>query len=231
MKRYDLNGVWQLKVLGENVYNIPKEYVDAAVPGTVFGTYVENGMMPDPFYRENELDAVKFADNDFAYRKCFYLEAGQLEEADRLLLVFEGIDTLADIYVNGQLVETVFNMHVRHEIDVLDVVRQGENELKVIIHSPIKYIKEENEKIFAGGSPDAMEGYTHLRKAHCMFGWDWGPRLPDSGIFRPVYLLGEKRARLKEVYVTQEHEDGRVRLSFDVQVEEAVKTTAGLRGE
>ena len=224
MKRYDLNGTWQLKVLGENVYNIPEEYVDAAVPGTVFGTYVANGMMPDPFYRENELEAVKLADKDFEYRRCFSLEAGQLEEAGRLLLVFEGIDTLADIYVNGQHVESTFNMHVRHEIDILGVVKQGENELRVVLHSPVKYIKEENEKVFAGGSPDAMEGYTHLRKAHCMFGWDWGPRLPDSGIFRPVYLLSEKQARLKEVYVTQEHEDGRVRLSFDVQVEEAVRT-------
>ncbi|MDE5679706.1 MAG: glycoside hydrolase family 2 protein, partial [Lachnospiraceae bacterium] len=181
-------------------------------------------MMPDPFYRENELEAVKLADNDFEYRRCFSLEAGQLEEAGRLLLVFEGIDTLADIYVNGQHVESTFNMHVRHEIDILGVVKQGENELRVVLHSPVKYIKEENEKVFAGGSPDAMEGYTHLRKAHCMFGWDWGPRLPDSGIFRPVYLLSEKQARLKEVYVTQEHEDGRVRLSFDVQVEEAVRT-------
>ena len=220
MKRYDLNGSWQLKVLGENIYHIPEEYVEAKVPGTVFGTYVENGMMPDPYYRENELTAVKLADNDFVYRKCFVLAEEQLH-ADRLLLVFEGIDTLADIYVNGQLVETVFNMHVRHEIDVLDVVRQGENELKVVLHSPTKYIKAENEKVYAGGSTDAMEGYPHLRKAHCMFGWDWGPRLPDSGIFRPVYLLAVKKARLKEVYVRQEHTEGRVRLSFDVLLEEA----------
>ncbi len=220
MKRYDLNGVWQLKVLGENVYHIPEEYVEAKVPGTVFGTYVENGMMPDPYYRENELTAVKLADNDFVYRKCFVLEEEQLQ-ADRLLLVFEGIDTLADIYVNGQIVETVFNMHVRHEIDVLDVVRQGENELKVVLHSPTKYIKAENEKVYTGGSTDAMEGYPHLRKAHCMFGWDWGPRLPDLGIFRPVYLLAVKKARLKEVYVRQEHTEGRVRLSFDVLLEEA----------
>ena len=163
MKRYDLNGVWQLKVLGENVYHIPEEYVEAKVPGTVFGTYVENGMMPDPYYRENELTSVKLADNDFVYRKCFVLEEEQLQ-ADRLLLVFEGIDTLADIYVNGQIVETVFNMHVRHEIDVLDVVRQGENELKVVLHSPTKYIKAENEKVYTGGSTDAMEGYPHLRK-------------------------------------------------------------------
>lgn len=221
MKRYDLNGSWELKVLGENVYHIPEEYVEAKVPGTVFGTFVENGMMPDPYYRENELEAVKLADNDFEYRKCFALHDEQLK-TDRLLLVFEGIDTLADIYVNGCLVETVFNMHVRHEIDVLDRVRQGENELKVVLHSPTKYIKEENEKVFAGGSTDAMEGYPHLRKAHCMFGWDWGPRLPDLGIFRPVYLLAEKKARLKEVYVRQAHEEGRARLSFDVLLEEAV---------
>ncbi|MGN1148187.1 MAG: glycoside hydrolase family 2 protein, partial [Lachnospiraceae bacterium] len=213
-----LDGEWKLRVLGENIFHIPEEYVSAAVPGTVYTTYVENGMMPDPFYRENELEAMKLSNNDFEYLKEFTIEEEQLL-FDRLLLVFEGIDTLADIYLNGKHLDSTCNMHCRYEYDVLNLVKAGENELRVVLHSPVKYIQEENEKVYTGGSWDAMEGYPHLRKAHCMFGWDWGPRLPDAGIFRPVYLLGIRKARIRNVYVRQQHEMDRVVLSFDTDIE------------
>ena len=220
MKQYSLNGNWQLKILGENVYHIPEEYVECKVPGTVFGTYVENGSMPDPYYRENELEAVLMADNDYEYRKQFFLEESQLD-SDRLLLVFEGIDTLSDVYLNGRKLGSTCNMHTRYEFDVFGAAKAGENELKVVIHSPVKYIRQENEKIYTGGSGDAMEGYPHLRKSHCMFGWDWGLRLPDSGIFRPVYLLGVSRARLEDVRIEQIHRNGKVHLRAIVNAEYA----------
>ena len=64
-----------------------------------------------------------------------------------------------------------------------------------------------------------MRGCSYLRKAHCMYGWDWGPRLPDAGIWRPVSLLGVDRARLDNVYVTQKHEAGSVTLDFRADIE------------
>lgn len=220
MEKYSLDGKWQLKILGENVYHIPEEYVECRVPGTVFGTYIENGSMPDPYYRENELVAVQLADNDFEYRKPIFLEESQLS-TDRLLLVFEGIDTLADVYLDGQLLGCTCNMHTRYEFDMPDTVRAGEHELKVVIHSPVQYIRRENEKVYTGGSGDAMEGYPHLRKSHCMFGWDWGLRLPDSGIFRSVYLLGIRKARIGDVRIEQTHRDGKVYLQAIVEAEDA----------
>lgn len=220
MEKYCLDGKWQLRILGENVYHIPETFVECAVPGTVFGTFVDNGSMPDPYYRENELEAVQMADNDFEYLRRFSLEEGQLH-TDRLLLVFEGIDTLADIYLNGQHLGSAENMHTRWEYDVLGTVAVGENELRVVLHSPVKYIREENEKVYTGGSADAMEGYPHLRKSHCMFGWDWGLRLPDSGIFRPVYLLGLKKARFSDVRIEQTHKEGEVVLRAVVNAESA----------
>ncbi len=223
MNQYSLNGEWKLKVLGDNVYDIPQSYVSSTVPGTVYGTYLDNGMMPDPYYRENELDAVKLADNDFEYVKKFNIDKEQLAY-DRLLLVFEGIDTLGDIYLNEQLLGMTDNMHIRHEYDVLDLAKEGENTLRVLLHSPVKYIREENKKVYTGGSQECMEGYPHLRKAHCMFGWDWGPRLPDAGIFRPVYLLGINKMRIKEVYITQEHSENKAVLEFDMQIEKADTT-------
>ena len=213
-----LNGKWQLRIVGENAYHIPEEFVECSVPGTVFGTYVDNGSMPDPYFGENELDAVQLGDNDHEYLLRFSVEESELS-VDRLLLVFEGIDTLADIYLNGQLLGQSYNMHTRWEYDVLGIAMAGENELRMWIHSPVKYIRRENEKVYTGGSGDAMEGYPHLRKSHCMFGWDWGLRLPDSGIFRSVYLLGVRQARLRDVRIEQNHGAGEVRLSAVVNAE------------
>lgn len=67
------------------------------------------------------------------------------------------------------------------------------------------------------GSSDAMEGFPLLRKAHCMFGWDWGPRLPDAGIWRGISLVGVNDARLEQVYVIQNHETEKVTLSFQIE--------------
>ena len=216
--KYSLNGEWQLKILGENSCHIPQEFIAAQVPGTVMGAYLEKGMIPDPFYRENELAVLPLFDNDFVYEKEFVLTQEQLSY-DRLLLVFEGIDTLADIWLNDCFLGCTENMHLRYEYDVLACAKQGENVLRVTLHSPVKYIREENEKVYTGGVAEAMEGYPHLRKAHCMFGWDWGPRLPDAGIFREVALLGINEAGIRDVYVMQEHKEDRVLLRFQTDFE------------
>ena len=211
MKRYSLNGEWKLKILGENKCRIPQEWIEAQVPGTVMGAYFEKGMIPDPYYRENELKVLPLFDNDFVYEKEFIMEKQQLSH-DRLLLEFEGIDTLSDIYWNGNLLGSTENMHRSYEYDVTELAKEGENTLRVVLHSPVKYIKAENEKVYTGGAAESMEGFPHLRKAHCMFGWDWGPRLPDAGIFRNVMLLGIEEARIQDVYVVQEHSQENVLL-------------------
>lgn len=218
MREISLDGNWSLKVLGENVYGIGEEEIPAKVPGSVYGTLMEEGRIPDVYYRDNELQATKLMENDFEYSRRFLLGDDQ-EDADAVLLRFEGIDTLADIYVNGHQVGTAYNMHRTWEFDVSGILRGGENTLRVVLHSPVRYIREENEKIYTGGSADAMEGFPHLRKAHCMFGWDWGPRLPDAGIFRSVTLLFIKTARIEQVYITQFHEENKVTLDFDATIE------------
>jgi beta-mannosidase len=83
----------------------------------------------------------------------------------------------------------------------------------------VEFIREAYEKCPADGSREAMRGFPHLRKAHCMFGWDWGPRLPDAGIWRDISLSGINKARIGDVYVSQQHEKGAVRLSFDLDIE------------
>lgn len=210
MKKIDLCGKWRLMILGENIYHIPEEWMEAEVPGSVYGTLLKLGKMPDPYYRDNELDATKLMENDFVYETDMEITQEMLA-CDGVILRFEGIDTLGEVYLNDTLLGHVENMHRVWEYDIRHLAKVGANTVRVLLHSPIKYIKEENEKVFTGGSNEAMAGYPHLRKAHCMYGWDWGPRLPDAGIFRGVSLQLVDSARLDSVYVIQYHQGPHMR--------------------
>lgn len=198
-----LNGNnWKMQIVGENVYGITQEEMPAVIPGSVYGNLLSRGLIPDPFDGMNELTALKLMENDFRFRTTFTLSSQQVE-SDFLLLRFDGIDTLADIYLNDVWLGHVDNMHRVWEFAIEEIARVGENELRVEIASPTRFIEAENQKVYTGGSTDCMRGFPHLRKAHCMFGWDWGPRLPDAGIFRDVSVLSGEKARLEQVYITQ----------------------------
>ncbi len=220
MLKINLNGTWNLQMAGRDEALIPAGGIDARVPGSVYGALLEQELIPDPFYRDNELKVLPLMDNEFTYTTCFQVTEEMLGY-DALLLRFDGIDTLADLYLNEEYLGCAYNMHRIWEFDLLNAqgLQVGDNRLKVVLHSPTKYIKEENEKVYTGGALEAMEGFPHLRKAHCMFGWDWGPRLPDMGIFRDVSVLGIRKSRLDSVYITQEHCDGKVTLDFDIALE------------
>ncbi len=215
MKKIDLCGIWRMKIQGDNIYRIPEEWMEARVPGSVYGTLLALGRMPDPYYRDNELDATKLMENDFVYETDMEITREMLAY-DAVILRFEGIDTLGEVYLNGTLLGHVENMHRIWEYDIRQTAKVGTNTIRVLLHSPTKYIEEENKKVFTGGSNEAMAGYPHLRKAHCMYGWDWGPRLPDAGIFRGVSLQLVDSARLDSVYVVQYHQGPHMReLTFE----------------
>ena len=207
MKRVTLNGAWTLEIPGSSFPIVP-----ATVPGSVYHDLLAAGQIPDPFYRDNEMEALKLMDNDFVYSRSFTIDSGLLE-ADQVLLRAEGLDTIADITVNGQSIGSAYNMHRIWEFDVKSVLLAGENTISVHFSSPTKYIKEAYANSVADGSSDAMVGFPHIRKAHCMFGWDWGPRLPDAGIWRDISIIGIEKARIQDVRVDQYHEDGKVRLN------------------
>ena len=203
MKTRTLNGAWTLEIPGT-----PFAAVPATVPGSVYHDLLAAERIPDPFYRDNEMEALKLMDNDFVYFRSFQVDDALLA-GDKVLLRAEGLDTIAAVHINGQIVGEACNMHRIWEFDVKSVLHPGENTITVSFRSPTKYIKEAYAKSVADGSSDAMVGFPNIRKAHCMFGWDWGPRLPDAGIWRPISLVGVEKARLTSVYVTQHYEDGR----------------------
>lgn len=165
------------------------EWLPATVPGSVYADLLRNGRIDDPYWRDNELHALELMDKDYEYVGIFDME-GEMLKQKKVYLHFDGLDTLADIYLNKRWIGYVNNMHRIWEFEVSEILKCGENELRILFHSPTKFIEEEYRKEAIGGSEDAMCGFSKLRKAHCMFGWDWGPRLPDAGIWREISLIG-----------------------------------------
>lgn len=204
---------WKMRSLKE------ESWVPAKVPGSVYQAYLDAGKMEDPFYRDNEEKALNLMKQDFEFATTFDAEEA-LREADRTVLRFDGIDTLGEIYLNGTHLGDTENMHREWEFDVKELLKAEGNELRVILRSPVNYIYDSYEKDpLSVDCSDAMRGCSRLRKAHCMFGWDWGPRLPDAGIFREVKLLGITKARFDNVRISQKHVDGQVDLAFFVGTE------------
>ena len=204
MKRLMLNGAWTLEIPGSAFGPVPAE-----VPGSVYTDLLRAGLLEDPFYRDREDQALALMENDFVYSRTFQVN-DELLRSDAVLLRAEGLDTLADLFVNRIRIGSADNMHRTWEFDIKDVLHTGENEIMIRFSSPTRFIREAYQADRADGTADAMEGFPHLRKAHCMFGWDWGPRLPDAGIWRDISVIGVGKARIRDVFIRQEHRDGKV---------------------
>lgn len=212
MKQLSLNGKWQMNIIGQD------EYTEAEVPGSVFSDMLKASKMQDPYWRDNELQALALMENDFKYYRNFDISREMLDSAS-VLLKCEGLDTIACIRINKISVGSADNMHRIWEFDIKRALVEGANEIEIYFSSPTKFIKEEYKKCRADGAEDAMQGFPHLRKAHCMFGWDWGPRLPDAGIWRSISIIGIDKARINNVYISQKHLETRVQLDFNVETD------------
>ena len=212
MMKLSLNGQWTLEVSGGKYGPVPAE-----VPGSVYHDLLSAGLIEDPFWRDNEDEALKLMEHDFRYSRAFELPE-QMLAATALRLRCEGLDTLAEIEINGQSAGRADNMHRTWEFDIKPLVKPGANEICVTLRSPTRFIREAYERDRCEGSTDAMRGFPHLRKAHCMFGWDWGPRLPDAGIWRDIGIVAFGAARIRDVLVRQRHEGGRVTLCVQTHI-------------
>ncbi len=203
---------WRMKEANE------AEWSTAKVPGTVYADYLAAGKMENPYWRDNELKALELMEHDYIYETTFTPEAEVLNK-EKIVLRFNGLDTLADVDLNGVRIGHADNEHRVWEFDVKDVLTAGENTLTVTLLSSVNFIREAfKEDPAITMSTDGMQGASYLRKAHCDFGWDWGARIPDAGIFKDVELLGMDYGRIESIYVRQLHEDGKVTLQFEPDI-------------
>ncbi|MBP5600289.1 MAG: glycoside hydrolase family 2 protein, partial [Lachnospiraceae bacterium] len=163
---------------------------------------------------------------DFVYTGTFAVDMGEVKDSDEVLLRFNGLDTLADIVLNGKKLASTNNMHRTWDFNVKDNLKAIGNEIMITFHSPVEYIAEQFEKDPAIlGSEDAMRGFPKIRKGHYMFGWDWGPRLPDAGIWREMEVLAVKKAKLDSVYIRQKFNADLSKVTIDINIKAEDKKT------
>ena len=223
--KQSLNGKWRLSNL--------KYDITADVPGSLCNSLLEQGLIDDPYYRDNEYKTLPLFDEGCIYERNFDLD-GDLRGADKVLLRFYGIDTLSEVSLNGSAILTTDNMHREYTADVTELVKAQGNTLTVKIASPTEYIAKKNAETPIWGVDSTMAGYPHIRKAHYMFGWDWGPMLPDMGIWRDVELIGVHGGLIDNVYVRQDHDrisEDIVELDIDAETSFAVSDGLYIRAE
>ena len=181
------------------------DWFPASVPGTVHTDLYNNNLINDPFLGNNEIDLQWIEDKDWEYKTTFTVDR-ELMGNDAVELEFDGLDTYADVYLNEQLILKADNMFRAWQVACKKFLREGENELRIHFHSPIT---EGQEKLNASPhfiptsnepKPVGYQTSVHTRKAQYHYGWDWGPRLVTSGIWRPIDLRGWSGAKIRNVF-------------------------------
>ncbi|HEY1012097.1 MAG TPA: glycoside hydrolase family 2 protein [Herpetosiphonaceae bacterium] len=207
-----LDGAWQFRERGGD------GWLAGSVPGGVHTDLLALGLIEDPFAGDAELRVQWVAERDWEYRRSFRIEPAQLA-AGRLFLVCEGLDTLAEVWLNGALLGATDNMFNAYRWEIGALAREGDNELLVSFASSARYAAERQRQRPFPEVNDPLPGAPYLRKAPSHFGWDWGPRLPPTGIWRSIGLEHCGAARLDGIRVAQRHDDGAVTVSAAAELE------------
>ncbi|PIF03437.1 MAG: beta-mannosidase [Draconibacterium sp.] len=204
----ELNSNWSFKQVDKG------DWLPATVPGTVHTDLIDNKKIEDPFYRLNEHD-VQWVDKvDWEYKTVFDLNPLQYKK-EKIELVFEGLDTYADVFLNDSLILNADNMFRQWKVEVKNIIKEKGNQLKIVLKSPIKEgIKKHdaNDYLITFSGNDLaeigkVEGNKRVsvftRKAGYHFGWDWGPRLVTSGIWRPIKIKAWDKAKIQDLFIQQ----------------------------
>jgi beta-mannosidase len=197
--RLRLDGGWTFREAGKGAW------LAASVPGSVHTDLLAAGLVEDPFYRDNERKLQWVGQTDWEYRTTFDAPASLLKRR-HVELVFEGLDTYADVFVNGRRVLSADNMFRTWRVDARAALKPGANTLLVHFRSPIKEVLPRMKALgyeLPAANDQGEKTSPHTRKAPYHYGWDWGPRFVTSGVWRPVTLEAWDDARLSDLHVVQ----------------------------
>jgi len=198
---------WEFRQADKN------QWFPAEVPGCVHTDLLKNGIIEDPFYRLNEHDQQWIDKKNWEYRTTCRIDKQTLSK-DKVELQFEGLDTYAEVFLNGDKLLTADNMFREWTVDCKQILKEGKNNLRILLKSPINigldklakakvdYPDPPNDFSEIGGIGDKKVS-IFTRKAGYHFGWDWGPRLVTSGIWKPVQIKAWDLATLEYAFFEQ----------------------------
>jgi beta-mannosidase len=202
-KKHLLQSNWKFKLdekrtnLRNDIARKLNRWHNADVPGTVHTDLIKNKIIGNPFYADNEIKLQWISDCNWIYKTQFGLPK-DFDSQKKVSLIFEGIDTIAEIFLNGKSVGKTENMFLKYQFDITEFLRVRNNELIVKFYSPVRYSREQEAQF--GKLPVALNSHRiYIRKAQYSFGWDWGPSFPTSGLWRSVYLLQHDIASIENI--------------------------------
>ena len=216
-----------------------RDWLPASVPGTVHTDLMANGLIEDPFYRLNERKVQWVDKKDWVYQCSFEISPEEFERQHHELR-FEGLDTYASVYVNDIRVLQTNNMHRTYTVDVKEHLLEGTNTLRILLESPIKkgvalydaldykIPVSANDQAETGEVPGGKRVNVFTRKAAYHYGWDWGPRLVTSGIWRPVTLISWDDFRITDMVLNQELNGDVARILAHLEIESSIENANAL---
>lgn len=213
-----LHSGWTVRAAsGPAPESIASRSVPATVPGVVHLDLLAAGLIPDPYLDDNESLLAWIGLVDWTYETRFAVSQADLDSAVRRELVFDGLDTVATVSVNGTVLAEVANQHRVYRFDVTRLLREGDNDIVVAFRSPIRYANEQSVALGVRPRPYPLP-FDAIRKSACSFGWDWGIATFTSGIWREVRLESWSTARLADVRVqtSVQGDGGAVDVSVDI---------------
>lgn len=190
---------------------------NCSVPFSMYSLMLEKNYIDDPFYRDNEYKIAEMSNDDSDAYILFDTDEKTVNERVQRLS-FLGADTVIDVTLNGVALGRMTDMHRRYDFDVKGILKATGNRLDLHFNSSVEYTKKLTEDMKKMGM-SMGGGHSKLRKVASMNGWDWGPRLPDMGIYKDVVITAFSDGELTDIDVRQVHENGTVRLLICAEAE------------
>lgn len=207
----DLNGIWHI--------DSPKvEKLPVTIPGSVLSALLDNHLIDDPYYRENEASARAWLYYDYTFTRNFSLTAENLKKQNYLFT--DGINTIAKLYINRVFVANFCDMHTPKHILLDNQILKEDNEIRIEFESPYRYIDQYDDQGLFATFGLTREKSPCIRQPNFMFGWDWGPDLADMGVFRGISILSTDVGYLESFrHECAFLENGKARIDVETSVE------------
>jgi beta-mannosidase len=230
-----LDSGWQFRAVGDVDQPGVKDWHAAQVPGVVHTDLLRNNLIPEPFDRDNEFRLQWIGLTDWEYQTSFPVDSSMLAHG-HVDLVFGGLDTFADVYLNGQAILRANNMFRRWRVSAKPLLVSGSNTLRIIFHSPVTYMLPYAKSLpyllpsistHNFGNEENIATAPYTRKAPYQYGWDWGPRFLTEGIWQPVLLETWDSLRIDNFHIHQRKVTSEAAsLTAELAIEASQATTA-----